>query len=349
MANHYVPVLWSLRKKRYDLVLWGFITCYLAAFGILGFLFYPEATAEILMIRATGSLAFLMLHLILMIGPLARLDSRFLPVLYNRRHFGVIMFGIALIHGLLSLFQFHALGNLNPFLSLFTSNLQYTSLVHFPFQTLGFFALLILFLMAATSHDFWLHNLSPRIWKSLHMLVYLAYALLLMHVMLGTVQFEASPMLLCLLVIGLVLLTSLHLLAGFRERKRDKASGILQADGFVEVGSFHEIPDNGAVTIGAGGERIAIFRYGNKVSAVSNVCRHQGGPLGEGRIVDGCITCPWHGYQYAPQNGCSPPPFTEKVETFDLKLIGDTVLVDPKPWPPGTERIPATFNPDRIL
>jgi nitrite reductase/ring-hydroxylating ferredoxin subunit len=29
----------------------------------------------------------------------------------------------------------------------------------------------------------------------------------------------------------------------------------------------------------------------------------QNGPLGEGRIVDGCITCPWHGYQYRPDTG----------------------------------------------
>ena len=29
------------------------------------------------------------------------------------------------------------------------------------------------------------------------------------------------------------------------------------------------------------------------------------GPLGEGKIVDGCITCPWHGFQYRPQDGCT--------------------------------------------
>ena len=40
--------------------------------------------------RAFGSCAFLMLTLILCIGPLARLDARFLPLLYNRRHFGVL-------------------------------------------------------------------------------------------------------------------------------------------------------------------------------------------------------------------------------------------------------------------
>ena len=81
---------------------------------------------------------------------------------------------------------------------------------------------------------------------------------------------------------------------------------------------------------------MAIFKYDGKLSAVNNVCRHQGGPLGEGKVIDGCITCPWHGYQYLPGNGQSPPPFTEKVETYQLKLEGDQILLDPKPNEPGT-------------
>ena len=39
-----------------------------------------------------------MLTIILSIGPLARLDRRFLPLLYNRRHFGVLTFFVALLH-----------------------------------------------------------------------------------------------------------------------------------------------------------------------------------------------------------------------------------------------------------
>jgi hypothetical protein len=34
--------------------------------------------------------------------------------------------------------------------------------------------------------------------------------------------------------------------------------------------------------------------------------------LGEGKIVDGCITCPWHGYQYRPADGVAGP-FTERA------------------------------------
>ena len=63
----------------------------------------------------------------------------------------------------------------------------------------------------------------------------------------------------------------------------------------------------------------------------------------EGKIVDGCITCPWHGYQYAPHNGQSPPPFTEKIATYDVQVVGGNVLVNPTPYPEGTERPTARF------
>ena len=53
-------------------------------------------------------------------------------------------------------------------------------------------------------------------------------------------------------------------------------------------------------------------------------------------MVDGCITCPWHGYQYRLEDGCAPPPFTEKLATYRLRLDGRRVLLDPRPNPPGT-------------
>jgi len=198
--------------------------------------------------------------------------------------------------------------------------------------------------MAITSHDFWLHNLSPRIWKSLHMMVYLAYALIVLHVLLGILQFETSPLFVTLLGIGFILLCSLHLLAGRKETKADKPLTALILDGFEKVCTLDDILEKRAKIVSVGKERIAIFKYENKISAVSNVCKHQNGPLGEGRIIDGCITCPWHGYQYLPHNGSSPPPFKEKVATYDVKVIDNEVWLNPTPYPDGTERTPATYN-----
>jgi methionine sulfoxide reductase heme-binding subunit len=120
----------------------------------------------------------------------------------------------------------------------------------------------------------------------------------------------------------------------------------IQADQkFVKVGSVHDIQDNRAKVIVLNGERIAIFKYDKKLSAISNVCKHQNGPLGEGKIVDGCVTCPWHGYQYLPHNGSSPPPFREKVSTYDVKIVDDEVWINPFPYPEGTERPAARINP----
>jgi len=101
------------------------------------------------------------------------------------------------------------------------------------------------------------------------------------------------------------------------------------AEGFVNACALTEIPEKCATVVSLNGERVAIFKYDGKISAISNVCRHQNGPLGEGKIIDGCVTCPWHGYQYLPEDGASPPPFTEKVCTFQTRIVDGRVWIDP--------------------
>jgi methionine sulfoxide reductase heme-binding subunit len=134
---------------------------------------------------------------------------------------------------------------------------------------------------------------------------------------------------------------TLHGLAARQETRRDRENGNLRSDGFVDVCSVAEILEKRAVVTCLSGERVAVFRYDGHVSAISNVCQHQNGPLGEGRIVNGCIVCPWHGYEYRPDSGASPPPFTEKVPTFDVRVVAGRVLVHPRPHLPGTRVEPA--------
>jgi len=65
-------------------------------------------------------------------------------------------------------------------------------------------------------------------------------------------------------------------------------------------------------------------------------------------VIDGCITCPWHGYQYLAHSGQSPPPFTERIPTYELRLRGDRILVDPTPKPPGTPVTPARIPAEAL-
>src|SRR6185369_14595272 len=139
----------------------------------------------------------------------------------------------------------------------------------------------------------------------------------------GVLQSESSPLYIVLLALGLVTVLGLHLVAATRELAKDRPiEGALaapsksappteEAIGYLDACAVSEIPEKRARIVCLSGERVAIFKYDGKVSAVSNVCQHQNGPLGEGRISDGCITCPWHGYQYQPDTGASPPPFVE--------------------------------------
>lgn len=339
MSHIYKAVQWNPQKKIYDKVLALSIIAFLLLFIGLGSLITPNATIETLLIRASATGAFLLLQGVLIIGPLARINPKWLPILYNRRHMGVCTFLLSLIHAILVLVQYHSLGVVNPIINLFTSYTSFNSISQFPFEILGAAGLIILFCMAATSHDFWLKNLSAPVWKILHIFVYLAYALLCAHVLLGFLQTNTSPVLTGLMFFGFSSVFSLHILAGLKERKLDIKINTDKKK-WVYVAKVSDIPENKAKIITVANERVAVFKYDNKLSAVSNVCQHQNGPLGEGRIINGCITCPWHGFQYHPSDGCAPKPFTEKVPTFNLKLENDAIYVYIIPNPAGTEISP---------
>ena len=346
MSLQYKTVSWNRFKKQYDKIMMLVVGLIVFSFVGLQLIVDSQITPETLIIRTASLTSVFLLHVILAIGPLCRINSTFLPLLYNRRHMGVTMFVFAAIHGIFSIIQFHSLGNTNPLASIFLSNVKYLSISQFPFQVLGFFALLIFFLMAATSHDFWLKNLSPKVWKALHMLVYLAYGLVILHIALGILQYENKIMFWVILGMSFGSICILHLIAGWKDLKWRKAEQRrLEQEGYYEIGDMRDIEDSKAKAVFVNGQNIAIFKHNGQLSAVNNVCRHQMGPLSEGKIIDGCITCPWHGYQYLPESGQSPPPFKEKVETYEIKLIKDQVWLNPNPKTEGTYIKPTKLKP----
>lgn len=344
MSATYKAVQWTPAKIGYDAV---------TAFGVLGFVASYIAAAVVaspnahpseiqLAMRALGAAAFVLFTVILLIGPAARLSRRFLPLLYNRRHLGVTCFAVAATHAALSIVWYHGFAQIDPLVSLLTANPRFDSITGFPFELLGVGALAILFLMAATSHDFWNALLGPRLWKALHMAAYPAYALIVAHGLLGVTQSEPSPLHATAFGAGAAIVAAAHLAAGLRERARDRIIAATTADGWLHVGAPELIPDKRAKIVDTGaGARIAVFREGARITAISNRCRHQGGPLGEGRIVDGCVTCPWHGFQYRPEDGVSPPPYRERVATYPTKIVGGEVFVHPHPAPLGAVTAPS--------
>jgi nitrite reductase/ring-hydroxylating ferredoxin subunit/DMSO/TMAO reductase YedYZ heme-binding membrane subunit len=358
MSAAYKPVSWTRSKLIYDAVALAVIGSYLLVYLRLGprLEAAPPPDAPTLTIKAYGSCAFLLLTLILCIGPLARLDRRFLPLLYNRRHLGVLTCAVAGGHVAAVLGWYFAYSPIPPLQGLLGAVTQYATAPAVPFIPFGIFAFLVLLAMATTSHDFWLAFLTPPVWKALHMGVYAAYAALVAHVGFGVLQDAHDPTFAAVVALGVLTVTGLHLAAARATHREDSAhapggtlsGATLPADDvpWIVAGEIGAIPEDGAIVVHpAEGEAVAIFRHAGGLSAVSNVCAHQNGPLGEGRIVDGCITCPWHGYQYRPEDGCAPPPFTERLATYRLKRDGARLLLDPRPNPPGTYVTPLKVTP----
>ena len=339
MSAGFRAVQWNRDKLIYDGILIAAVALFVAGFVTIHARLHPPKDLPDAIdhwIRATGTCAFLMLTVILSIGPLARLDRRVLPLLYNRRHFGVLTFLVALTHFGFLLSWYLVQHNLVNLVTELTEWKKYTSFIDIPFKAYGIAALLVLLVMAATSHDFWLMFLTPPIWKAIHMALYVAYGIVIMHVAMGIMQDEHTILIPIMLVGGSGSVAALHVIAGWREWKGDQGIAA-DSDGWIAVGPPRSIPDKGARIIAPiGAERIAVFRDGAQIGALTNLCAHQNGPLGEGRIVDGCVTCPWHGYQYRLEDGCAPAPFTEKLATYRLRIKDGIVEVDPRPLPPGT-------------
>ena len=110
---------------------------------------------------------------------------------------------------------------------------------------------------------------------------------------------------------------------------------------FKTIATTADVPAGQGKIFDVNGNQVAIWNLSGNYFAFQNICPHRGGPVGEGEIEGNVITCPWHGYQYVPETGASPPPFVEKVPTFNVRVKNGRVFVHPKPNPAGTKAEPA--------
>lgn len=97
---------------------------------------------------------------------------------------------------------------------------------------------------------------------------------------------------------------------------------------WIRVASTTELgPDQGKV-VQAEGMELALFNVGGKFHCLNNTCTHQGGPLGEGSIDQGVVTCPWHGYDFEISSGACRTDPGIPVQSHPTKLEGSDVYVE---------------------
>lgn len=80
---------------------------------------------------------------------------------------------------------------------------------------------------------------------------------------------------------------------------------------------------------------VCVTRTDEGYGVLDNHCPHQGGPLGEGQIEDGCLICPWHGYEYDPLTGKPPAGYSDAATAYPSEMRDDGLYVQ-LPAPPDT-------------
>ncbi len=97
--------------------------------------------------------------------------------------------------------------------------------------------------------------------------------------------------------------------------------------GWLESGAISDIPEGGILEKQIKNRAVLLYRKGEIVSCVDNVCAHLGMPLEMGEISDGIITCPYHGFQYLLETGeCMTVPEVQ-LKVHAVRVIGDKIEV----------------------
>jgi 3-phenylpropionate/trans-cinnamate dioxygenase ferredoxin subunit len=99
------------------------------------------------------------------------------------------------------------------------------------------------------------------------------------------------------------------------------------------VATLEEIPDGGMKQVVVRGEPVGLYRVGEDVYAVHDICTHEEAYLSEGEFEpdDLEVECPLHGSHFNVQSGeVRILPATRPVMTYQVKVEGGRVMVGPE-------------------
>ncbi len=96
---------------------------------------------------------------------------------------------------------------------------------------------------------------------------------------------------------------------------------------FVRVVAASELQPGTCREAMVAGKPVALFNVGGSFHALSNLCVHRGGPLGQGVLDGQVVVCPWHAWTYDVTTGVSTANPSLKVARYETKLENGDVFV----------------------
>lgn len=170
-------------------------------------------------------------------------------------------------------------------------------------------------------------------WKQLHVLIYIGYISIIIHVWMGVggalpVWLQAAFWMLVVAVVGSHACGWVMMLRD-RLRARKNAADTIRSDGktYQYTDLVNTFIEGKGRRFLVGGQPLAVFLHSGKFFALSNTCPHQGGPICDGKIVNGFVECPWHKYQFGVTDGFGPPEFHDCIPYYPVRVQNEKVYV----------------------
>lgn len=99
---------------------------------------------------------------------------------------------------------------------------------------------------------------------------------------------------------------------------------------WTDVAAEADLVEGKPLRVTSGDLPVLLVRDGGEIEAIGAVCSHLGGPLDEGEIADGCVTCPWHGSVFRLADGrVVHSPATHPQPLFETRVANGRVEIRP--------------------
>ena len=99
-----------------------------------------------------------------------------------------------------------------------------------------------------------------------------------------------------------------------------------------DLGSVEELSLRPLQMVQAGRTPLALVYRDGEWSALSGVCNHVAGPLGEGTLDGDYVVCPWHYWKFHRESGAGEPGYEEdRVPSHRLREHDGHLFVELQP------------------
>ncbi|MEH1970317.1 NifU family protein [Nostoc sp.] len=96
---------------------------------------------------------------------------------------------------------------------------------------------------------------------------------------------------------------------------------------WIKVATIDQVPEFSVLAVQLAGTSLILHRQGITVRCYRNACAHLGAALEKGKVENGIITCPSHGFQYSLETGkCLTAPDVS-LQSYLVKIKDDKIFV----------------------